>query len=95
MCIHALNNGMSAVSDTVNYAAGKEVNVTVGFFAFWLLVGIIATIYLAIKRKLTIPKDYGNCVLTLGEKVSSFFFPGMILPFIVLIIMTAQTVKIG
>lgn len=34
MCIHALNNGMSAVSDTVNYAAGKEVNVTVGFFAF-------------------------------------------------------------
>ena len=95
MCIHALNNGMSAVSDTVNYAAGKEVNVTVGFFAFWLLVGIIATIYLAIKHKLTIPKDDGNCVLTLGEKVSSFFFPGMILPFIVLIIMTAQTVKIG
>lgn len=95
MCIHALNNGMSAVSDTVNYAAGKEVNITVGFFAFWLLVGIIATIYLAIKRKLTIPKDDGNCVLTLGEKVSSFFFPGMILPFIVLIIMTAQTVKIG
>lgn len=95
MCIHALNNGMSAVSDTVNFVAGKEVNITIALFAFWLLLGIGAAIYLGIKHQLTLPKDNGGCVLTTGEKISSFLFPGMIVPFILLIIMTATTVKIG
>ena len=95
MCIHALNNGMSAVSDTVNFVAGKEINITAALFGFWLLVGIIATVYLGIKHKLTLPKENGDCVLTTGEKISSFLFPGMIIPFLLLIVMTAQTVKIG
>lgn len=95
MCIHALNNGMSAVSDTVNFVAGKEINITTALFAFWLIVGIVAAIYLGVKHQLTIPKDDGTCVLTTGEKISSFLFPGMIVPFLLLIIMTAQTVKIG
>ena len=95
MCIHALNNGMSAISDTVNYFAGKEVNITVALFIFWLVVGIAAAIYLAIKRKLTLPKDDSGCVLTTGQKINAFLFPGMILPFIILIIMTATTVHIG
>ena len=95
MCIHALNNGMSAVSDTVNFVAGKEINITAALFGFWLLVGIIATVYLGIKHKLTLPKDNSDCVLTTGEKISSFLFPGMIIPFLLLIVMTAQTVKIG
>lgn len=95
MCIHALNNGMSAVSDTVNFIAGKEINITLALFGFWLLLGIIAAIYLGIKHQLTIPKDDGTCVLTTGEKISSFLFPGMIVPFLLLIVMTAQTVQIG
>ena len=95
MCIHALNNGMSAVSDTVNFIAGKEINITAALFGFWLLLGVIATVYLGIKHKLTLPKENSDCVLTTGEKISSFLFPGMIIPFLLLIVMTAQTVKIG
>lgn len=95
MCIHAFNNGMSAINDTVNFVAGKEVNITVALFVFWLVVGISAAIYLAIKHKLTLPKDDSDCVLSTAQKINAFLFPGMILPFIILIIMTATTVHIG
>lgn len=52
MCIHALNNGMSAVGDTVNFVAGKEINITAALFGFWLLLGIIATVYLELSISL-------------------------------------------
>lgn len=95
ICIHALNNGISAVNDIVNFIAGKEINITLALFGFWFLVGIIAAIYLGTKHQLTIPKDDGSCVLTTGEKILSFLFPGMIVPFLLLILITAQTVQIG
>ena len=49
-----------------------------------LRLGVIATVYLGIKHKLTLPKENGDCVLTTGEKISSFLFPGMIIPFLLL-----------
>lgn len=94
MLVHGLNNGISAISDIVEYASGTNDKLVSYLFAFWFAVGVIALIYLALKRKLKLQRENDGCVLTLGEKVSAFI-PGMIIPFVILIIMTATTVKIG
>lgn len=95
--IHMLNNGMSATQDIVKYALGEKISdyVIVGMFVFWILAGILSAIYLYFKNELNGIKDTSTSVLTNGEKMGAFMFPGMILPFVILVILTAQTVSIG
>lgn len=94
--VHMLNNGMSAFSDTLKYITGNsELNITGVMFAFWFSVGLISFIYLAVKKQLKIEKEENDCLLGTGQKISSFLFPGMIIPFLILIFMTAQTVHRG
>lgn len=92
--IHALNNGMSVVQLTLNYAVNETVsnNVVTVIYIFWTVAGIISAVYLALKKEL-IKKD-NSCasVLTVGQKFWSFLFPWMIIPFAILIIFTANTV---
>ena len=64
-------------------------------FILWVVAGILAAVYLFFKKEFKGINDSGKSVLTNGEKMSAFLFPGMIVPFFILIAMTAQTVSIG
>lgn len=93
--IHALNNGMSVVQLSVKYFAGEKVSTYVvsAIYIFWTIAGIIAGIYLLIKKEL-IKKDKSDIsVLTNGQKFTAFLFPFMIIPFAILIVLTALTVS--
>lgn len=95
--IHMLNNGMSAVQDIFKYALGEKASnyAIVAMFIFWVVAGILAAVYLFFKKEFKGFNDTDTSVLTNGEKMSAFLFPGMIVPFFILIAMTAQTVSIG
>lgn len=94
--IHMLNNGMSAVQDIFKYASGEKASdyAIVAMFVFWIVSGVLASVYLFFKKEFKGINDSGTSVLTNGEKMAAFF-PGMIIPFFILILMTAQTVSIG
>lgn len=92
--IHALNNGMSVVQMTLNYAVNEDVSskcVTV-IYILWMVLGIIAGIYLLRKKELVKKDSDCRSVLTAGQKFSAFLFPWMIIPFVILIALTAATV---
>lgn len=95
--IHMLNNGMSAVQDIVKYALGEKIsdNTLVAMFIFWVAAGIIAAVYLLIKKEFRRASKDNGSVLTFGQKLGSFLFPGMVVPFLILIIITCTTVSIG
>ena len=95
--IHMLNNGMSAVQDIVKYALGEKASsyAIVAMFILWVVAGILSAVYLFFKKEFKGINDSGKSVLTNGEKMSAFLFPGMIVPFFILLLMTAQTVSIG
>lgn len=95
--IHMCNNGMSAVQDIVEYAAGEKAaeTVLVIMFVFWIVAGVAAAIFLLLKKELTRVTGDSSSVLTFGQKISSFLFPGMIVPFIILILLTCMTVSVG
>lgn len=93
--IHALNNSMSVVQLSVKYFAGEKVSTYAvsAIYIFWTIAGIIAGIYLLIKKEL-IKKDKSDIsVLTNGQKFTAFLFPFMIIPFAILIVLTALTVS--
>ncbi|MGN0521463.1 MAG: CPBP family intramembrane glutamic endopeptidase, partial [Eubacterium sp.] len=93
--IHALNNGMSAVQSIVKYAVGTEPseNIVVVFYIFWLAAGVISTIYLLFKKEFAFRTEKNSVLLTAAQKFVCFYCTGMIVPFIILIIFTATTVK--
>ncbi len=96
--IHALNNGMSVVHSTVMYASNEDMadNTTVAMYLVWFALGIASFIYLLMKKEFkSAPDQYysGKSVLTNGQKFTAFLFPWMIFPFIILIILTALTIK--
>lgn len=95
LLIHGLNNGMSAVQDTVGLYAGDKTKdyVTAGLFIFWIITGIISAIYLFIKKDFKGKLDKGSTVLATGEKIKAFFLPGMVVPFALLIVLTLTTIK--
>lgn len=95
--IHMCNNGMSAVQDIADYALGEKTadNFTVAMFLFWVAAGIIAGIHLLLKKEFKRIPDENESVLTFGQKIGSFLFPGMIVPFAVLFLITCTTVSIG
>lgn len=95
--IHMFNNGMSAVQDIVKYAAGEKISerLLVAMFLFWIAAGIISAVILLIKKEFKKFGDRSVSVLSFGQKLNGFLFPGMILPFGVLILITATTVSIG
>ncbi|MGN1203135.1 MAG: lysostaphin resistance A-like protein [Eubacterium sp.] len=93
--IHALNNGMSVIQSTVNYAAGEKIApyVTLAIYLFWICAGILAFIYLVLKKELFKTEKSTQSVLTTGQKFTAFLFPWMIIPFLVLIVITVLTIK--
>ncbi len=99
--IHGCNNAMSVVSSVVKLYAGSKAseNVLVALYLIWAALGIVAAIWLIIKKQLRPLKEENSSkknpyALTLGQKLSSFFFvPGMIFPVIYLIFLSVSTIK--
>lgn len=93
--IHALNNGMSVIQLSVKYFAGEKVSTYVvsAVYIFWTIAGIISGIYLLIKKELIKKDNSTGSVLTNGQKFTAFLFPFMIVPFAILIVLTALTVN--
>lgn len=93
--IHCLNNGMSAIQDIVSYIAGKDLksSVTVVLFLFWGVVGAVSILLLILGKDFKrAHKEKPQTSLTVGDKIAAFA-PGMIVPFIILIAITIQTIK--
>ena len=91
--IHALNNSMSVVQLILNKYIGEDAssNTITAIYIVWIAAGIISAVYLALKKEL-IKKSKSRSVLTTGQKFTAFLFPWMIVPFLILIGLTATTV---
>lgn len=93
--IHGFNNGISVFSTITSYSLGEKYSsyaILVSYIV-WGVLGAVMTIGLFSKGEFAKGKKESNSVLTNGEKFSSFLFPGMILPFIILIYLTIATIK--
>ena len=97
MFIHGFNNGLSVLQEITKYAAGKDASTTATAVAMIVIMVLAALglIYLITKKELlpkreqTQPKAYSiNFFTKLG-----LLMPGLIVPFIILIVLTAQTIK--
>ncbi len=93
--IHLLNNGMSAVQDIVKLYAGEDASedALVVMFIAWIALGVVCAILLMINREFKKSQDISSSILSTGDKISAFLFPGMIVPFFLLILITVTTVK--
>ncbi len=98
--IHALNNGMSVITDVVSFASTEQIAnyVTAGLYLFWIVAGAAATIYLLAKKQLYTPKEQRTSpdpyALSFGQRIGAFFgTPGMIISFIPLILLTISNVE--
>lgn len=93
--IHGLNNGVSALNSILTYTSGEDVAQTAILivYALWAASGIASLVYLISKGELknTVKSQCG--VLTNGQKFTAFLFPWMIVPFLILVIITATTIN--
>lgn len=93
--IHSLSNGVSAVSSIVKYAAGEDMahKSVILLYAFWMISGVIGGIYLLSKGEFKARAERNKTTLSVLQRFTAFLFPGMVLPFIILIYLTVQTIK--
>lgn len=93
--IHFINNGVSVVQDIVkSYVGGEAASTAVLVtYAVFAVLGLISLVYLVVKKKFKRVKNDENDVLSSGAKFSAFLFPWMIVPFLLLILLTANTIK--
>lgn len=97
--IHGFNNGMSAFSMILVYIFGEKADdtSTYVFFGFWVILGIICTVVLALKRQLSFRLDekasepFGN---SLSQKLGAFISsPVLIISSLYLIVITVLSIK--
>lgn len=93
--IHGFNNGVSALNSILTYTSGENTAQTTILivYAFWAASGIASLVYLITKGELRKTAKPQNGVLTNGQKFTAFLFPWMIIPFLILVIITATTIK--
>lgn len=94
--IHMCNNAMSVINDTANlFLKNENVSeyITAGLFIAFGVAGIISAICLFFKKEFSGSFSKGDTVLSLSQKIKSFYFPGMIVPFVMLIALTLTTIK--
>jgi len=93
VCIHAFSNGISVTKSVVTYAAGEETANTsvVILYLLWLAAGAISGFVLLLKGAFKKNKTPVNSVLSNAQKLLYFMIP-MIIPFAILIYLTAKTI---
>lgn len=75
--VHGLNNSMSALASIFVLAFGEKAEdiSTYAFFGFWIAAGLISTVILAFRKKLSFKLDAKNrepYANSLGQKVGAF-----------------------
>lgn len=92
--IHAFNNAMSSIQSILKYASGDKIsdNAVTVIYIVWMALGVFSAIYLFIKKEFVKKPKENDSVLTTTQKFTAFLFPCMIIPFAILIVMTAMTV---
>lgn len=92
--IHAFSNGISAMNSVLNYTSGEDVsqNAILIAYGIWIFFGIGSIVYLIFKGEFKPASKAQGEVLTNGQKFRAFLFPWMIVPFVLLIILTAFTI---
>lgn len=93
--IHALNNSMSVTQNIVQTYLGddKAEDTAIIMYILLAVLGIVSAVYLFFTKQFKSKKQKSVGVLSNGEKFKAFIFPWMIVPFILLIALTLQTVK--
>ena len=97
--IHGFNNGMSVVTMLAEYFYGTEASdkSSVAVFVFWIVVGIICTVILAVKQKLSLkidkPAEY-PFANTNAQKIGAFISsPVLILSSLYLIVSVLMSIQ--
>lgn len=95
--IHLLNNSMSVVSSIAEHFSDvKTEDITLGFFAVWIILGAISALILFFKgsfkkSEATVYEPFQNST---GKKIATFFFvPGMIFPFLYFAVSIITTIR--
>ncbi len=97
MLIHGLNNGLSVLSDALTYYSGGKIASYASSAAvvMWFVLSLWGLAYLVLKKELIAKKapkeEREQSTLSFGAKLLCLL-PGLTIPLIVLIAMTAQTV---
>ncbi len=93
--IHFLNNSMSVMQSIIQYAVNEKTaeNVLVILYIIYISAGIISLLCLLYKKEFFVKREKSNILLSSWEKFVSFYCTGMIIPFIILIVVTARTVE--
>jgi membrane protease YdiL (CAAX protease family) len=97
MFVHGFNNGMSVLQDILGYAINENFaqNVASVVFVLWEILGILALIYLLVKKELLPPKTpkapKDPYALSFGTKLLCLL-PGFFVPFVLLIYLSATTI---
>lgn len=97
--IHGFNNGMSVVTMLAEYFYGTEASdkSSVAVFVFWIVVGIICTVILAVKQKLSLkidkPAEYPFANAN-AQKIGAFISsPVLILSSLYLIVSVLMSIQ--
>ncbi len=93
--IHAFNNGISAANAVIKYVYNEDITTSflLIIYIVWIALGLASLVYLIIKGELKKGVKAEGDVLTTGQKFTSFLFPWMIVPFVILIVLTAMTIQ--
>ena len=85
---------MSVIKSVVTYAAGEESSnmVIVLLYVLWIATGAICGLVLLLTGQFKKNKTPVNSTLSNGQKLVSFLFPWMIIPFALLIYLTSKTI---
>lgn len=92
--IHTFNNGVSVINSILTYTSGADIaqKAVAIVYGFWIISGIAGFVTLLAKGDLKTVKRQSNTALSNGQKLWTFVFPWMIIPFIILIVITATTI---
>lgn len=97
MFIHGFNNGLSVVSDILEYSINKDFaeNAITVIYIAWVVLAIVGLVYLIYKKELLpskkekIPRQ--PYALSFGTKLLCLL-PGFFVPFLILIYMSVKTI---
>lgn len=92
--IHAFSNGISAMNSVLLYTSGEKAgqNAILIAYALWTVLGLGSLLYLLVKGEFKPAPKPQNDILTNVQKFTAFLFPWMIVPFVILIVLTAFTI---
>ncbi len=95
MMIHGLNNGLSVTQTIVKFGAGTRAsNIAISSIYFiWIVLGIISFIYLISTKRLFKKENKQKNIYSLNVFTKVLYFlPGMIVPLLILIFISAKTI---